>query len=187
MGGRETVRTGGKGDETLRRGGEREKGREGGEVDPPQFSLNEKKGEDEGGGRGGKSRREEREGGVVVVGGGRRESERIGENGKFSRVGGKPPNIPRSSIRRARWRPCEICFKILLQFRTGGHVVLVPRFRFVYSFPLFSSLFFYSLRRVRCSRSLFLSLFVFDVSGIVGTTPVEAGVGSLRKEVLIVG
>lgn len=142
MGGRETVRTGGKGDETLRRGGEREKGREGGEVDPPQFSLNEKKGEDEGGGRGGKSRREEREGGVVVVGGGRRESERIGENGKFSRVGGKPPNIPRSSIRRARWRPCEICFKILLQFRTGGHVVLVPRFRFVYSFPLFSSLFF---------------------------------------------
>lgn len=56
-----------------------------------------------------------------------------------------------------------------------------------YSFPLFSSLFFYSLRRVRCSRSLFLSLFVFDVSGIVGTTPVEAGVGSLRKEVLIVG
>lgn len=145
MGGRETVRTGGKGDETLRRGGEREKGREGGEVDPPQFSLNEKKGEDEGGGRGGKSRREEREGGVVVVGGGRRESERIEENGKFSRVGGKPPNIPRSSIRRARWRPCEICFKILLQFRTGGHVVLVPRFRFVLFFSPFFFPFFFIL------------------------------------------
>lgn len=55
-----------------------------------------------------------------------------------------------------------------------------------YSFPLFSSLFFLFFATCKVFVLPF-SLFVFDVSGIVGTTPVEAGVGSLRKEVLIVG
>lgn len=76
------MRTGGKGDETLRRRG-REREREGqrgkGRVDPPQFSLNEKGGVGEG-----KSRRKVRESGKME------NSAATGGEG----VGGKPPNIP---------------------------------------------------------------------------------------------
>lgn len=138
MGGRETVRTGGKGDETLRRGGEREKGREGGEVDPPQFSLNEKKGEDEGGGRGGKSRREEREGGVVGEG-------KVRESGKMENSAGWVENHRTSPVLRfgepAGGR-ARFVLKSFYNSERAATWCLYHVFVSFYSFPLFSSLFF---------------------------------------------
>lgn len=104
-----------------RQGQERERERErepGGSNLGAQFSLNEKEqGErgslaEEGQVEEERNRRQEGDGGKV----------RIGENGKFSShvVGwnGRLENHRTYPIfDSARWRLCEICFKILLQFR----------------------------------------------------------------------
>lgn len=69
----------------------------------------------------------------------------------------------RSSIRRARWRPCEICFKILLQFRgrTSATWRLCIVFLCVYIpfFFLFLLLFFFlTYKAQRDVRSFLLSI-----------------------------
>lgn len=121
----------------------------------------------------------------------RRESERIRENGKFSTGGEGEGGVvenhrtSRSSIQRARWRPCEICFKILLQFRGRTSATWCLCIVFLHLFP-FSFLFFFFLvsfsrtgRKRSFSRSLSLSQGLHD--------PCSRGVGSKEEKVLIVG
>lgn len=76
----------------------------------------------------------------------------------------------RSSIQRARWRPCEICFKILLQFRGRTSATWCLCIVFLHLFP-FSFLFFFFLvsfsrtgrkRFASFSRSLSLSQGLHD-------------------------
>lgn len=90
----------------------------------------------------------------------------------------------RSSIQRARWRPCEICFKILLQFRGRTSATWCLCIVFLHLFP-FSFLFFFFLvsfsrtgRKRSFSRSLSLSL--RDC-----TTPVRGGWDRKKRRFLL--
>lgn len=86
----------------------------------------------------------------------------------------------RSSIQRARWRPCEICFKILLQFRGRTSATWCLCIVFLHLFPfsfLFFFFFFVSFSRTGRKRSFSRSL---SLSGIA--RPLFEGGGIERRE-----
>lgn len=85
----------------------------------------------------------------------------------------------RSSIQRARWRPCEICFKILLQFRGRTSATWCLCIVFLHLFPFSFLFFFFLVSFSRTGRKRFAS-FSLSLSGIA--RPLFEGGGIERRE-----